>query len=163
MDFSSSISKSSKTVGACFLRIFNISIATLLISHCALGTPSSSTICRYSLKFAVTTIWLSIAFGRTYLASSFGISISTNFVYINCCNHLSCGQKRFPLKPLQGFRGQRGGAPLLNSSSLSNSNRRTLSLNHQTLRKFDQNASLISRFDWFILAQYSLSALHSLK
>ena len=66
------------------------------------------------------------------------------FILINCCNHLSCRQKRFPLKPLQGFRGQRGGAPLLNSSSLSNSNRRTLSLNHQTLRKFDQICFAIS-------------------
>jgi len=82
MDFSSSISKSSKTVGTCFLRIFSISIATLLISHCAFGEPLSSIMCRHSLKFAVTTIWLSTALGRTYLASSFGMFNSTNFAYV---------------------------------------------------------------------------------
>ena len=52
---------------------------------------------------------------------------------INCCIHLSSGQKDFHLNPY--IRGQRGGAPLLNTSSLSNSNRRTLSLNlgHQLM------------------------------
>ena len=84
----------------------------------------------------ITMLENRIRLGRDLLNERGSIFVRCD--YINCCIYLSSGQKRFLLKPLQVFRGQRGGAPLLNSSSLSNSNRRTLSLNHQTLRKFDQ-------------------------
>ena len=70
-----------KMSGASFFTRFNILFARVRISHCACRQHLSSKKFNKDRAFMVTIIFVHVALGRTYLASSAGIFISRSLLY----------------------------------------------------------------------------------